>query len=227
MTSFSALVVAGGTGRRMGSAVPKQFLELDGKPVLMYTLEQFSKCPENPEIILVLPPGHENTWKSLCEKYTFDIKHQVVEGGATRAGSVVNGLKKIAPDSIVAIHDGVRPFVSCELISRCFQLANDKGSAIPAIPLRDSLREIKGDDTLSCDRENFRLIQTPQCFRTSEILDCYMSAPLNFYTDDAGIAEDCGIKITLTEGEEHNIKITTPFDMMVAEAFLKSELNSH
>ena len=216
-----ALIVAGGIGTRMKSDIPKQFLEINGEPVLMHTLRVFHEYSENIEIILVLPPDSFATWNSLCEKHDFQIAHELVEGGITRFQSVKNGLSTINDDDgIVAIHDGVRPLIRKEIIGASFRLAEVHGSAIASVRLKESIRRTDQDLTRAVDRSKFRLIQTPQTFMVRDIRKAYELPEEDQLTDDASVAERAGIRISLFEGDYENIKITTPEDLRIAEALL-------
>lgn len=222
MKSF-ALIVAGGSGTRMGAELPKQFLVLAGKPVLMHTLERFSQygC----ELIVVLPESQLDFWKSLCTEYAFNLPHTVVVGGATRFHSVQNGLKQVPEGVLVAIHDGVRPCISREVIHRSFQMAGIRGNAVAVVRPKDSLRLVNDDeDNHSVNRDYYRQIQTPQTFQSSLIKEAYAQIPQSHFTDDAGVLETAGHAIHLFEGDYRNIKITTPEDLQVAEVFI---LNQH
>jgi len=215
------VIVAGGKGLRMGNDIPKQFLELNGIPILMHTIKQFFTYDNSISIILVLPSIQIELWKSLCYKFSFDINHQIISGGDERFYSVKNGLSAINDDnSIVAIHDGVRPLVSIETIDRCFSSSIILGNAIPAIPIVDSLRLIDANCNEVLDRNKVRLIQTPQTFRTRLIKEAYNQNWHSGYTDDATVFESLGNKINLVEGNIENIKVTSPFDLKVAELFL-------
>ncbi|RPH29423.1 MAG: 2-C-methyl-D-erythritol 4-phosphate cytidylyltransferase [Bacteroidales bacterium] len=216
-----AIVVAGGTGARMGTDIPKQFLLLQGEPILMHTLWVFKKISSIEEIILVLPQSQIEYWYELCKKHQFKVDHSVVEGGDTRFESVSNGLAKVNnPEALVAIHDGVRPFVSVDVIENCFNAAKHYGSAIPVIKPVESVRLLDGSSTRPFDREKVYLVQTPQVFRASIIKRCYKTAWQPSFTDDASVAEFLGEKIHLVEGNRENIKITTPLDMKIAEALI-------
>lgn len=213
-----ALIAAGGNGTRMQSQVPKQFLLLSGKPVLMRTIEKFIEADLQIQIILVLPETEIPEWKKLCASFSFSVSHQIVAGGASRFQSVKNGLGKIDDEnSIVAIHDGVRPLASVELIKRCFAEAEKSGNAVPVTPLKESLRKKETENSAAVDRNNFLAVQTPQCFKAGEIKRAYSAAKNDSFTDDASVCENAGMKIHLIEGEETNIKITTPFDLEIAE----------
>lgn len=217
-----ALVVAGGKGTRIKSKLPKQFLELNGKPVLLHTLEAFYRYSEKINIILVLPEDDFETWKSICKKYQFTKNIILQKGGESRFQSVKNGLAKIEGDGLVAIHDGVRPLVSEDIIGASFRLAAVHQSAVAAVRLKESIRMTDQDNTKAVDRSRFRLIQTPQTFHVSLIKKAYEMKEDPSLTDDASVAERSGHIISLFEGSYENIKITTPEDLVVAEALLNS-----
>ena len=214
------IIVAGGSGSRMGSATPKQFLELLGLPILMHTLKKFQKSIADGEIILALPEKEQSTWQSLCEKHHFDVSHQIVSGGESRFHSVQNALQKVKEKSIVAIHDGVRPLVSKTVINNCIQSAEKFGAAIPTLPMQDSIRKISDNGSQIADRSQFVLVQTPQCFQSEVILTAYQQEYQNSFTDDASVVEQLGHKIYLVKGNKENIKITTPEDLKMAEALV-------
>ena len=201
----------------MKSALPKQFLLMGGKPVLMHTVERFHSFDCTMEIILVLPAEHHGLWRQLCDVHSFDLPHNVVAGGEERFHSVKAGLECITADSLVAIHDGVRPLVSHDTILRCFADAEEFGCAVPFIEPADSVRLLAGDDSKPVPRAEVRLIQTPQVFRGSVIKNAYNRDFDPSFTDDATVAEASGVKIHLTHGNRENIKITTPADLAVAE----------
>ena len=216
-----ALIVAGGSGSRMQSDTPKQFLEIGKMPILMHTLNAFYQYSSTLQIILVLPEEHISLWNDLVRDHRFGIDHTLVRGGETRFESVKNGLDNINEDGLVAIHDGVRPFVSHELIANCFISAEENGTGIAAVTPKDSLREITENGNNSVDRTSYKLMQTPQSFRISLIKNSYSEAKGIGFTDDASVAEQAGNKITLVEGEYRNIKITTPEDIKIAQALLE------
>ena len=218
-----ALVVAGGKGTRIKSKVPKQFLELNGKPVLLHTLEAFYRYSEKINVILVLPEDDFETWKSICEKYKFTKNIILQKGGESRFQSVKNGLAKIEGEGLVAIHDGVRPLVSEDIIGASFRLAAVHQSAVAAVRLKESIRMTDQDNTKAVDRSRFRLIQTPQTFQVQLIKKAYEIKEDLSLTDDASVAEKAGHVISLFEGSYENIKITTPEDLIFAQALLKSK----
>lgn len=217
-----ALIVAGGKGTRMNAALPKQFLVVDGLPILMHTLYAFFRYSEKVEVILVLPESDFETWNSLCREYNFSKPVQLQKGGDTRFQSVKNGLDLIEGDGLVAIHDGVRPLVSEDMIGASFRLAALHGSAVAAVRLKESIRMTNQDRTQAMDRSQFRLIQTPQTFQVSLIKKAYLQKEDASLTDDASVAERAGHIISLFEGSYENIKVTTPEDLVVAEALMRA-----
>ena len=242
-----ALIVAGGSGTRMQTDIPKQFLLLAGKPVLMHTMKQFEKystenikensennlannSAEKLEIILVLPQEQISFWEELCKKHQFSTPHTIIAGGKSRYQSVKNGLNSIKIEenfsdaennasAIVAIHDGVRPLVSVSVIAQSFEMAKNKGNAVVCVPLKDSIRQVNAVNNTSqaVNRADFRLIQTPQTFQLNQIKKAYLLPETPELTDDSSIAEKAGFKIHLLEGSYQNIKITTPEDLVFAE----------
>ncbi len=220
--SRHAIIVAGGKGLRMGAEIPKQFLTLNGMPVLMHTIKAFRFNP-NLLITVVLPQDQFDYWHWLCNKHNFTESYQLVAGGATRFQSVKNGLNSLPKDaSLVAIHDGVRPILSKEIIENGFEVAEKKGNAIAVVPLKDSIRkqEITGNN-YSVNRANYFLVQTPQTFTYPELFRAYQQAEDDNFTDDASVVEASGHAIHLIEGDYKNLKITTPEDLLVAALFLK------
>jgi 2-C-methyl-D-erythritol 4-phosphate cytidylyltransferase len=215
------IIVAGGSGSRMGSDVPKQFLELDGKPVLMHTIQVFYEYDPTCQLILVLPTTQQEYWSNLCLKYNFSIPHQIVSGGETRFHSVRNGLNVIDVESIVFIHDGVRPLVSRQTIERCCKTAQQRGNAIPVMPVNESLRFKENDHTVSVDRSFYLSVQTPQTFRSEQIKEAFKQEFDPAFTDDASVAEKAGFMVHVVDGNPENIKITSPTDFIIADAFMK------
>ena len=216
------IIVAGGKGLRMGSDIPKQFLPIGGKPVLMRTLERFRQYSPSLQIILVLPKAQQEYWQKLCKEYAFDIDYQLADGGETRFHSVQNGLAKI-PDNaqgVVGVHDGVRPFPSIDVIRNCYETAREKKAVIPVIPVVETVRHLKGDTSVTVPRNDYRLVQTPQTFDI-QLLKAANRQPYNDgFTDDASVVEAFGFDITLVEGNRENIKITTPYDLKIAEVLI-------
>lgn len=220
MTEY-ALIVAGGKGTRIKSALPKQFLELNKLPVLMHTINAFVRYSPDIRIVLVLPEDDIQTWKSLCDAHDFRQKLLVQAGGESRFQSVKRGLEKITDEGLVAVHDGVRPLVSEDVIAASFRLAAVHGTAVAAVGFKESIRETDEDSSRAVDRSKFRLIQTPQTFLVSLIRKAYETKEDPSLTDDASVVERYGHSISLFEGSYTNIKITTAEDMIVAEALLK------
>lgn len=218
------IIVAGGKGNRFNSELPKQFVLLGDKPILMHTIIAFYNYSTSIEITLVLPKEQIEYWKQLCEEYKFSFNHNVVEGGKERFYSVKNGLANIKNECLVAIHDGVRPLIDAQTIENSFAMAEKKGNAIPVVKLVDSMRMIDDANNKHVDRDNFRLIQTPQVFKSEIILEAYQQEFSSFFTDDASVVEALYPNtINLVEGNRQNIKITTPEDLIYAEAILKSD----
>ncbi len=212
------IIVAGGKGLRMGSDIPKQFLPLHGKPLLMRTIERFHTFDNAMPITLVLPRQHEEYWRMLCNEHGFDIPHQVVHGGEERFFSVKNALASIHDGVLVGIHDGVRPFVSHDTIEQAFAEAERNGCALPALPSSDSVRMTDGDTSKPLDRRKVFLVQTPQCFRSEIIKEAYKADYNPLFTDDASVVETVLKKeIFITPGNRENIKITTQFDLELAD----------
>jgi len=205
----------------MHAEIPKQFLNIAGKPVLFHTMKCFHEYSNEIEIILVLPEPFIDFWNSLSKKYELNIDHQIEIGGDTRYQSVKNGLQYISDPSLVAIHDGVRPLVSKNTLNRVFKKAEDKGNAIPIIKINESVRRLDEDLSFPVNRREYRLVQTPQCFHSDLIKRAYQQEYSDTFTDDATVIESLGVKIHLVEGNAENIKITRPGDMIIAEALLK------
>ena len=222
-----ALIVAGGSGSRMGLGKPKQFMELGGRPILMRTIDVFISYNPSITIVLVLPKDQFEEWRTLCQKHYFQNELEVVSGGSTRYESVKKGLELVDDNCIVAIHDGVRPFVDQAIINNSFHEARRIGNAVASVPLKDSIRKVLKEGSQSVDRINFRLIQTPQTFRASVIKMAYKAPYRAEFTDDASVAESVGVSINLIEGSYDNIKITTPEDGIIAEALFISKKNGH
>lgn len=214
------IIVAGGKGERMGNVTPKQFLLLKGKPILMHTISSFYNVSPDIELIVVLPENDIKRWDSLIQEHSFKIKHKVIQGGETRFHSVQNGLNHITKDSLVAIHDGVRPLVSRKTINHSFSEASIHGNAITSVKLKESIMLVDSDTNKTVDRANYRLIQTPQTFKSNEILEAFTNAQAPNFTDDASVLEASGKSIHLIDGEYQNIKITTPEDLVFAESYI-------
>ena len=217
---FYAIIVAGGSGKRMQSALAKQFLLLNEKPVMMHTLQAFFDSQFHPEIILVLAKADHDFWRELCIKYHFNIPHTLVEGGEERFHSVRNGLLTIKEDGVVAIHDAVRPLVSKSLIEKTFASALANGNAVPYIKPSDSVRRIDGELSKIINRDHLALIQTPQTFVLTQLRTAYQQSFSKTFTDDASVVEAAGFPINLVEGHRNNIKITYPEDLELANFLL-------
>ena len=253
--SESVIIVAGGKGLRMGGDLPKQFLPIGGRPVLMHTLEAFERAIPGIRLVLVLPADQQAFWRDLCAKHHFTLPHTIATGGETRFHSVKNGLDSLSKPhpltpspvgegetygdegSLVAVHDGVRPFVSADVIRRCFAAARDHGAAIPVVPVVETLRQLRPPSlrqplpsltgeglgerpSVTVDRSLYRLVQTPQVFQLPLLLRAFEQPYRETFTDDASVVEALGHPVTLVEGNRENIKITTPFDLTIAEALL-------
>ena len=241
-----AIIVAGGKGLRMGGELPKQFIPIEGRPVLMRTLDTFHACDSSIQLILVLPLDHQPYWAQLCRDHHFAVPHRIACGGATRFHSVLNGLAMVdAPDALVAVHDGVRPFVSHAVIERCYHDAEQYGAVVPVIPVVETVRQLvapSSSDEAACQKETFnsqlsifnsssitvdrnvyRLVQTPQTFRASLLRRAYEQPYCDAFTDDASVVEALGEAVHLVEGNRENIKLTTPFDLTVARALLTTD----
>jgi len=214
------LIVAGGSGSRMKNAVPKQFLELSGKPVLMHTFEAFHRFDPSIEFVLVLPEQEIGRWQQLCTKHKFSIPHQLAFGGPIRFESVKNGLAKIKKDGIVFIHDGVRPLVSQQTLHYCLDTAIEKGNALPVISPAESIRWIDGKVNKAVDRSKYFLVQTPQTFQVATIRNAYRQAYNEKFTDDASVLEATGQAIFTVQGNRENIKITFAEDLKYATMLL-------
>ena len=213
------IIVAGGKGLRMGSDIPKQFLPIGGKPVLMRTIERFHEYAEDLQIILVLPKAQQDYWHELCQKYDFKVKYWLADGGETRFHSVQNGLSLVPDDAegVVGVHDGVRPFPSIDVIRNCYETAREKKAVIPVIPVVETVRHLQGNISETVPRDEYRLVQTPQCFDIQLLKAANKQAYNDSFTDDASVVEAFGFNITLVEGNRENIKITTPYDLNIAE----------
>ena len=211
------IIVAGGKGLRMGGDIPKQFLPVCGKPVLMRTLEAFHAYDSSIHIILVLPLSQQTYWKELCVEYGFDLVHDIANGGETRFHSVMNGLAMVEGDGLVGVHDGVRPFVSQEVIARCYEEASVKKAVIPVIGVVETVRHLTEEGSETVPRNRYKLVQTPQVFDAALLRRAYCQEYTDWFTDDASVVEALGEKVHLVDGNRENIKLTTPFDLKLAE----------
>lgn len=218
-----AIFVAGGKGLRMGGDIPKQFLPVGGKPILMRTIEVFRQAYPEINVILVLPVSQQEYWQQLCIEYAFHVPFQIANGGETRFHSVSNGLK-LVPDGIegiVGVHDGVRPFVTIETIQRCYDEAVEYGAVVPVIPVVETVRQIRENGTsITVPRDDYKLVQTPQTFRVSLLKEAYKQPYVPSFTDDASVVEALGKPVHLVEGNRENIKITTPADIRFVNGLL-------
>ncbi|UKK48045.1 2-C-methyl-D-erythritol 4-phosphate cytidylyltransferase [Prevotella sp. E9-3] len=227
------IIVAGGKGLRMGGDIPKQFLPVGGLPVLMRTMLRFREYSPELNIILVLPKAQQDYWHSLCAQYQFDMTYQLADGGQTRFHSVQNGLALVPDDAegVVGVHDGVRPFVSVDVIRRCFEQARLQKAVIPVVPVVETLRHIIPESSstvnspahsVTVPRDEYRLVQTPQCFDIQLLKEANKQPYQDAFTDDASVVEAYGYGVTLVDGNRENIKITTPADLLLAESILNS-----
>lgn len=219
------IILAGGKGLRMGGDIPKQFLPIGGLPVLMHTVKRFREYSNDLNIILVLPQNQQDYWQALCDEYQFMEDYTIADGGETRFHSIQNGLQLIPDDAqgVVGVHDGVRPFPSVEVIRNCFETARREGSAIPVIPVVETIRHLEKhiQSSKTVPRDEYRLVQTPQVFDIQLHKRAYNQPYNDGFTDDASVVESMGYSIILVGGNRENIKITTPFDLIVAEAIVK------
>ncbi|MBR1447629.1 MAG: 2-C-methyl-D-erythritol 4-phosphate cytidylyltransferase [Prevotella sp.] len=213
------IIVAGGKGLRMGGDIPKQFLPIGGRPVLMRTIERFRDYSADLQIILVLPKSQQDYWRDLCEKYNFAVAYLLADGGETRFHSVQNGLALIPDDAegVVGVHDGVRPFVSIEVIHACYEAARTAKAVIPVTPVVETLRHVEKGNVYRAD---YRLVQTPQCFDIQLLKAANRQPYSDAFTDDASVVEAYGHAVAMVDGNRENIKITTPFDLKVAETLI-------
>ena len=226
MVETFAIIVAGGKGLRMGGEVPKQFLPIGGKPVLMHTIDAFRKALDNVRIVLVLPAEQHHYWQELCEKYNFRSPELIAQGGETRFHSVRNGLALLPENAnaVVGVHDGVRPFVSTETIRRCYAAAAEGKAVVPVVPVVETVRQILSNGkSVTKPRDEYRLVQTPQTFPLALLRQAYQQPYTENFTDDASVVEALGKEIIMIEGNRENIKLTTPNDLSYAEFLIKSE----
>ncbi len=219
---YYAIIVGGGSGSRMESDIPKQFLLLNGRPLLMHTIEAFHNSTLHPEIILVLNVDFHNYWEDLCKQFKFEIPFTLVKGGSQRFFSVKNGLKSIKGKAIVAIHDAVRPIISDKLITEIFNSAESNGSAIPAVVCKETVRQKTGEISIPLNRNEIYLVQTPQAFDSKLLNKAYRQTYRNEFTDDASVVEKSGTTVNMISGDYKNIKITFPEDLILAEAYLEN-----
>lgn len=218
------IIVAGGMGTRMQSVIPKQFLRIGHEIILMRTLRIFRDYDPSLKRVVVLPEGEINTWERLCREEAFNIDHTLVKGGETRFHSVKNGLEQVDPSGLIAIHDGVRPLVSQQTLGRVFTKAEEKGNAIPVVPIPESIRYVGEGQSRAVPRDHYRLVQTPQVFQTETLLRAYRQDYAPEFTDDASLVEKMGETIHVVEGNTENIKITTQKDLELAGILLSHSL---
>lgn len=216
----TVLIVAGGKGLRMGSDLPKQFIPIGGEPVLMRTIEAFYAYDPDMQLIVVLPREQQDYWKQLCNEYHFLIEHEIADGGETRFHSVKNGLALVTEPGLVGVHDGVRPFVSKEVIAQCYELAAIYKAVIPVVGVIETIRQVLNEDSRTVNRDDYKLVQTPQIFDVELLKSAYAQEYRISFTDDASVVEAMGKVVHLTEGNRENIKITTPFDLKVGAALV-------
>ncbi len=220
MSKTSVIITAGGLGKRMQSVLPKQFIQVNDKPILMYTIERFYHFDPKSQLIVVLPDEWLDYWENLLVEYDFKIPHRIVEGGQERYHSIKNALQHCTGD-IIAVHDGVRPLVSEDTIKGCLKSARENSTAVPVLPITESIRKKDGETTVAVSRKNYMIVQTPQCFRQEVIRKAYEQPFNELITDDASLVESMGVEITTVSGNEENIKITSQSDLKYAELLLK------
>ena len=218
------IIVAGGKGLRMGGDIPKQFLPVGGKPILMRTIDRFLQYDEKMQVVLVLPESQQDYWRTLCDEYHFSQPYTLANGGETRFHSVKNGLAKVAPDAqLIGVHDGVRPFVSLDTIRATYDEASRSEAVVPVIEVVETVRHLVDGKSITVPRSDYRLVQTPQVFSASLLRQAYEQPYTEFFTDDASVVERLGHPVTLVPGNRENIKITTPFDLTIAASWCLEE----
>ncbi|HRZ41680.1 MAG TPA: 2-C-methyl-D-erythritol 4-phosphate cytidylyltransferase [Bacteroidales bacterium] len=219
------IIVAGGSGTRMQSGLPKQFIPVAEKPILMHTMAAFKAAYEDIRIVTVLPEKFIKLWKEMCTEFSFSISHSIATGGETRFQSVRHGLRLVPEQVLVGVHDGVRPFVSVQTIRAAFETAEATGAAVPVVEIHDSVRQVLNGASVPADRSAFRIVQTPQCFQASLLKQAYQQKEKPEFTDDASVVEAVGHPVTLTPGNYENIKITRTIDLAYAEVLSKKRFN--
>lgn len=215
------IIVAGGSGKRMGNDIPKQFMPLNNTPILMHTIKAFYKYDSSLKMIVVLPENQHAYWNELVEKNNFTIAHEIAKGGVERFYSVKNGLELVTSNGLVAVHDGVRPLVSSRVIENCFNKAETKGAVIPVLPSNESIRRITEEENVALNRSEYFMVQTPQVFKSELLKKAYEQPFSSLFTDDASVVEAAGNTVSHIESNAENIKITRPIDLLIAEALLK------
>ena len=218
--SFSVIITAGAIGKRMGSTIPKQFIEISGFPILMHTIQCFYNFDPSCEIVITLPNDWKKYWEELIDKHSFKIPHLIVDGGIERYDSIKNALS-ICKFDMIAVHDGVRPLVSKETIQRCLSLTIEKGAGIPTLPLKESIRKLNVNNSISVERKEYLSVQTPQFFKAEMLKNAYKILFHEGITDDAALIEEAGYTVYTTNGNEENIKITSPLDLKIASLLIK------
>jgi len=217
----AVIIVAGGKGLRMGGDIPKQFLPVGGKPILMRTIDRFLQYDEKMQVVLVLPESQQEYWRTLCDEYHFSQPYTLANGGETRFHSVKNGLAQVAPEAqLIGVHDGVRPFVSLDTIRATYEEAARSEAVVPVIEVVETVRQLVDDKSITVPRSDYRLVQTPQVFSAPLLRQAYGQPYTDFFTDDASVVERFGHPVTLVPGNRENIKITTPFDLTIASAMI-------
>ncbi len=221
----TVIIVGGGMGLRMNNTLPKQFMEINHRPLLFYTIERFYHFDQNISIILVLPETYHIYWNKWCKKYSFQIPHHLVAGGEARYHSVKNGLSMTERKSLIAIHDAVRPFITTDFLQKAFETAAKNGSAVPVLNVNETVRQISDTSSTILPRKEIYTVQTPQIFKAEWIYKGYEQPYTKDITDDAILVEKAGYNLTFMEGLRYNIKITFPEDMLLAEAWLKNDIH--
>lgn len=220
------IITAGGIGKRMGGTTPKQFLLLDGKPILMHTIERMHRFDPSAELIVTLPEDYLKDWEEMCGKHAFEIKHSVVSGGEERFNSIQNALEK-ASGEWIAVHDGVRPFVNQEVLAELVREVKTQRAVIPVVPVKESIRLVEGTHSVAVSRNLYQIVQTPQIFEGKLLKKAYEQKYTHAFTDDASVVESIGVRIHLISGNDENIKITNPVDLKLAEILLHSTKNEY
>ena len=220
MVTHSIIITAGGIGKRMGSEIPKQFIEICGKPILLHTLELFYYFDSSMELFITLPEDWKSYWNEIFEKNNCTIPHQIISGGEERYHSIQNALQ-FCSGKYISVHDGVRPLVSASTLKKCFEALENHGAVVPVLNVKESIRKIENGSSHAVNRNEFKLIHTPQCFHASVLKDAYLQTFHEGITDDASLVEANGVLVHLVESNEENIKITTPNDLKIAELFIQ------
>ena len=220
MVTHSIIITAGGIGKRMGSEIPKQFIEICGKPILLHTLELFYLFDSSMELFITLPEDWKSYWNEILEKNNCTIPHQVISGGEERYHSIQNALQYCS-GKYISVHDGVRPLVSASTLKKCFEALENHPAVVPVLNVKESIRQLENGTSNAVNRNEFKLIHTPQCFHATILKEAYLQTFHEGITDDASLVEANGVSIHLVESNEENIKITTPNDLKIAELFIQ------